>query len=76
MLSDGHHTASRSACGPEAQETCLSEIHSEYWGAVEGAIVEKWRLLLEDGMTNVHEEQRGGRKIFLTKTERNGKYST
>jgi hypothetical protein len=28
--------------------------------------VKKWRLLLEDGLTNVHEEQRSGRKFFVT----------
>jgi hypothetical protein len=31
-----------------------------------GENVKKWRLLFEDGMTNVHEEQRSGRKFFVT----------
>jgi hypothetical protein len=31
-----------------------------------GENVKKWRLLFEDGMTNVHEEQRSGRNFFGT----------
>jgi hypothetical protein len=31
-----------------------------------GENVKKWRLLFEDGMTNVHEEQRSGRSFFGT----------
>jgi hypothetical protein len=34
---------------------------------VKGENVKKWRLLFEDGMTNVHAEQRCGRKFFVTK---------
>jgi len=32
-----------------------------------GENVKKWRLLSEDGMTNVHEEQRSGRNFFLSR---------
>lgn len=32
-----------------------------------GENVKKWRLLFEDGVTNLHEEQRSGRRFFVTK---------
>lgn len=35
--------------------------------------MKKWRLLFEDGVTNVHEEQRSGRKFVVTENLKGAK---
>jgi hypothetical protein len=48
---------------------CPAEIHRRVvevhgYRCMSGESVKEWRLLSEDGVTNVHEEQRSGRKFL------------